>query len=102
MLGDRVGGGEGEPDRRGAAEEVFGIRRGMLVADHLERRGGREKRPGTEGEVEGDHEAVLEAQRLLKRHLNPNPTRNPPPTGRYVKSDLTYRPVAVEKGKAPV
>lgn len=73
--GDRMGGGEGEPDWRRAAKKMFGIRRGMLVTEHLHRRRRSEKRAAPEREVEADHEAILEVKRLFKGHRVVNPTK---------------------------
>jgi hypothetical protein len=75
---DRMGGGEGEPDRGAAPEQVGGVGRGLVVAEDLQRRLGRRERAGAERQVEGDHVAVGEAQRPLERHCPLNPTRSRP------------------------
>ena len=37
-VGDQVGGGEGEPDRAAAPEQVLGVGRGLVVAEQPQRR----------------------------------------------------------------
>ncbi len=63
--GKRVGGGEGKPDRPAAAEQVRRVGRGLVVAKHPQGRLGCRDRRRSEGQVEGDHVAIGEAQRLL-------------------------------------
>ncbi|MBW8058887.1 MAG: MurR/RpiR family transcriptional regulator [Solirubrobacterales bacterium] len=71
-----MGGGEGEPDRAAAAEEVRRVRGGLVVPQHLQRRLRRRDRRGSQRQVEGDHVAVGEAQRPLERHRNVHPIRS--------------------------
>ena len=61
-VGDRVGGGEGQPDRPAAAEQVLGVRRGLVVAEHPQGRGRGRDRGAAEQQIEGDHVAIGEAQ----------------------------------------
>ena len=73
-----MGGGEGEPDRAAAAEEMGGVGGRLVVAEHPQRRRGRRDRRRAEQQVEDDHVAVRLPQGLFEGHRR-HPTTPPAP-----------------------
>jgi hypothetical protein len=63
-----VRGGEGEPDRAAAAEELARVGRRLVVAEDPQRGIGREQRARAEREIEADHVAVRDPERLGEVH----------------------------------
>jgi hypothetical protein len=76
-----VRGGERQPDRAAAPEELPGVVGRAVVADGGQPPVRIQERGRAEGEIEGDHAAVRETDEFVQLHVRrayPAPTPGPP------------------------